>query len=247
MDVTSHRTEVDAARLLVDAVHRLSVCRTNAEIIAIVTRATRLGTGADGASFVLPEDGQCHYVDEDAIAPLWKGRRFPMTSCVSGWAIRHCARVVIPDIAKDPRVLPDMYQPSFVRALVVVPIRSREPFGAIAAYWAQPQAIPTPVVDWLQALADAACAGLEAVRAHQEIEQLRRNSNPPMPAADRTVRMCAWTRRIWHNGQWLTIEAYLHDRFGLDVTHGMSEDAKEKMLADLAPPKPQSASPFAAH
>ena len=26
------------------------------------------------------------YADEDAIGKLWKGQRFPMSTCISGWA-----------------------------------------------------------------------------------------------------------------------------------------------------------------
>ena len=29
----------------------------------------------------------CYYADEDAISPLWKGQRFPMSACISGWAM----------------------------------------------------------------------------------------------------------------------------------------------------------------
>lgn len=44
------------------------------------------------------------------------------------------------------------------------------------------------------------------------------------------VRMCAWTRRIWHNGQWLSVGAFLHERFGLEVSHGNSEDARDRFV-----------------
>lgn len=237
MPVTSSPA-VEHARLLIDAVQRLSVCRTVGEIIDIVKHSARAGVEADGASFVLPEGDLCYYVDEDAIAPLWKGRRFPMSECVSGWAMRHRAAVVIPDIRLDPRVPQDAYRATFVLSLVMVPIRSREPFGAIGVYWARPHEPDRAAVDWLQALADATCASLETVRALNEVDMLKRNSSrAPMPTAE-PVRMCAWTRRLWHNGHWLTPEAFLHERFGLEVSHGISEEARQRFMSGLTATPP---------
>ena len=46
-------------------------------IIAVVRSAVRDLTGADGATFVLREGNNCHYVDEEAVSPLWKGQRLP--------------------------------------------------------------------------------------------------------------------------------------------------------------------------
>ena len=61
----------------------------------VVRTAARTLTGAKGATFVLREHDHCFYADEDAIAPLWVGQRFPMTSCISGWA-RDLPRSVSP-------------------------------------------------------------------------------------------------------------------------------------------------------
>src|SRR5262245_3521283 len=68
----------EAARLLVQAVQQISTARTIEEIVELVTHTARQGSGADGVSFVLREGDLCYYVDEDAVGPLWKGRRFPM-------------------------------------------------------------------------------------------------------------------------------------------------------------------------
>ena len=72
-------------------------------VMEIVRRAARELTGADGASFVLRDQDQCYYADENAIAPLWKGMRFPMDICVSGWVMLNRQPAVIEDIYSDPR------------------------------------------------------------------------------------------------------------------------------------------------
>lgn len=89
---------------IVRVVQDLSKVRTLPEIINIVRTAARQVTGADGATFVLRDNGYCFYADEDAIGPLWKGKRFPLNACVSGWEMINKACVAIPDIFKDPRI-----------------------------------------------------------------------------------------------------------------------------------------------
>jgi hypothetical protein len=83
---------------LVDAVQKLSFARSVADVQDVVRRAARRLTGADGATFILREGDFCFYADEDAIAPLWKGSRFPMEDCVSGWAMLNRRPIVIDDI-----------------------------------------------------------------------------------------------------------------------------------------------------
>jgi hypothetical protein len=63
--------------------------RSLPEIQEIVRGGARRLTGADGATFVLRDGDKCFYADEDAIEPLWKGQRFPLEQCISGWAMRN--------------------------------------------------------------------------------------------------------------------------------------------------------------
>ena len=70
---------------------------------------------------MLRDGDKCFYADEEAIGPLWKGLRFPMEACVSGWAMRHKAPALIEHIYTDPRVPIEAYEPTFVRSLVMVP------------------------------------------------------------------------------------------------------------------------------
>ncbi len=47
------------------------------------------------------------------------------------------------------------------------------------------------------------------------------------------LRMCAWTRRVWHEGKWLSFEAFMEARFGISTTHGISEAAAEELKRKL--------------
>lgn len=166
--VTGHPKE-DAERLL-EAVQALSAARDRTQVTAVVVRAARDLTGADGATFVLRQGTEVLYADESAIAPLWKGQRFASRACVSGWAIEHRESVAIEDINADHRVPQDAYRPTFVKSLAMSPIRKADPVGAIGAYWATRRLPTAREVSLLDALAAAAAAAL--ARA-DELAELR--------------------------------------------------------------------------
>ncbi len=156
---------------LVQVIQELSLARTLEQVMAIARGAARELTGADGATFVLRERDLCYYADEDAIEPLWTGRRFPMSACISGWAMLHREPVVIPDIYADPRIPVDAYRPTFVKSLVVVPIRTTEPIGAIGNYWAKRHRASHEQLHLLQALAHSTSVALENVDLYRSLER----------------------------------------------------------------------------
>lgn len=155
---------------LVDAVQALSLARDVDAVAAVVRRAARQLTGADGATFVLRDGDRCFYVDEDAISPLWKGQRFPLSACISGWSMLNRSATVIEDIYADARVPHAAYRPTFVRSLVMVPIRTRAPIGAIGNYWASRHRATEGEVQLLQALADSTSVAMENVQVYAELE-----------------------------------------------------------------------------
>lgn len=156
---------------LVYAVQELSLARNLDTIMHVVRKAARELTGADGATFILKEGNSCFYAEENAIGPLWKGRRFPMTSCISGWAMLNKREAAIEDIYCDDRIPLDAYKPTFVRSLAMVPIRTMDPIGAIGNYWAE-RHMPAPhEIRLLQALADTTAVALENVQVYSELEE----------------------------------------------------------------------------
>jgi two-component system CheB/CheR fusion protein len=152
---------------LVQVIQSLAQVRSLEEITQIVRGAARRLTGSDGATFVLKEEGFCHYVDEDAISPLWKGKKFPTSVCLSGWSMIHKKSLAIADIYQDPRVPIDAYRPTFVKSLVMVPIQQSSPIGAIGTYWATKHVASEAEIATLQALADTVAVAMENVNLVQ--------------------------------------------------------------------------------
>ncbi|GAB4155410.1 MAG: hypothetical protein Fur0046_35340 [Cyanobacteria bacterium J069] len=157
-------------RLLI-VVQELSLARSMERIMEIVRTEARELTHSDGACFVLREGECCYYADEDAIAPLWKGQRFPMDICIGGWTMRNRVPAVITNVSQDQRIPWLAYAPTFIQSLVMVPIRALDPIGAIGTYWAA-QREPTPQeISLLQALADTTAVAIENVQVYSELEQ----------------------------------------------------------------------------
>ncbi len=168
---------------LVEVVQALSFAHDLPAVMDIVRRAARDLTGADGATFVLRDGDLCFYAEENAISPLWKGRRFPMSTCISGWVMLHRQSAVIEDIYADDRIPAEAYRPTFVKSLAMVPIRTHDPVGAIGNYWARTCRPTAEQVNILQALADTTAVALENVRVYADLQQKVRDMAALMQAA----------------------------------------------------------------
>lgn len=159
----------EQAKALVAVIQRLSLARDTDSVVDIVRSAARELTGADGATFVFRDRDHCYYIDEDAIAPLWKGQRFPMELCISGWVMTHAEPAVIEDVFQDERIPADVYRRTFVQSLFMVPIRTSNPIGAIGTYWARSHVPSREQAELLQALASSTALALENVAAFREL------------------------------------------------------------------------------
>ena len=144
-----------------DVLYRLAHVQSLDDVATVVRTVARQLIGADGVTFVIRDGDLCHYVEEDAISPLWKGQRFPMAMCVSGWVMEHGESVVIPDIYDDSRVPHTAYRPTFVTSMAMVPVGKERPFAAIGAYWAHTHEATMSEMEMLEAMADSAALALQ--------------------------------------------------------------------------------------
>lgn len=184
---TDLRTELDAAEKLIAAIQELSLARDLKTIMEIVRHAARQLTSADGATFVLKDGTYCYYADEDAISPLWKGSRFPMATCISGWVMNHREPAIVPDIFSDPRIPVDAYRPTFVKSLAMVPIRAQAPIAAIGNYWASHHIASEREIKLLQALANSTSVAMENIELYADLERRVHTRTLELEAANREL------------------------------------------------------------
>ena len=153
--------DLQATKRLVEIIRDLCLAPSLDILMTLVGVAARELTHADGATFVLKEGDQCFYAHENAVAPLWKGQRFPLCSCICGWAINHKQAAIIEDVYSDARIPVEAYAPTFVKSLTVVPMRQNNPVGVIGVYWAERHQPLTEEVELLQILADTTAMVLD--------------------------------------------------------------------------------------
>jgi diguanylate cyclase (GGDEF)-like protein len=178
---------------LLRAARDLSLARTQDDVQRIVSSAARELAGSDGAAFVLRDDGKCLYVDEDAIAPLWKGHAFPIENSISGWSMLNRRSASIADIYADPRVPHEAYRSTFVKSLLMVPIGVADPVGAIGNYWAQTRKPSDEEEALLQQLAELTAIAMENVQVCSELERLVRERSALLDKAHNEMRILAIT------------------------------------------------------
>lgn len=161
----------DRLKLLSGAVLKLAAARSLEDVMAVVRKTAQGISGSDGVTFILREGDRCFYADEDAIGPLWKGRRFPLEACASGWVMMNKRTAVVEDVYNDPRVPADAYRNTFVKSMVIAPMRISDPLGAIGCYWAGAYTPQPDEVRLIEALAEAAGTALDNIDLYHGLEK----------------------------------------------------------------------------
>lgn len=165
------RSDATVSQAVVAIVRRLSTAQSLSEIMRIATQAARTLLDADGVTFVLRDGDQCYYAEEDAISPLWRGKRFPMSACISGWCMTQRKSVAIEDIYQDSRIPNDAYRSTFVRSLAMAPVRQEAPIAAMGSYWSVKHNTSPAELDLLQTVANSAALAVAKIELEQEREK----------------------------------------------------------------------------
>ncbi len=269
-----HEMEVEQRRresaLLAEVTRKLSALLDLGDVMRVVCGAARDLVNANGASFVLLEKDEVHYADVDAVAPLWRGQRFHINQCISGWAVKEHVPAIVEDIYADERIPLEYYRATFVKSLAIVPMKRDKPLGAIGVYWAKIHRASDREVELLEALADSASIALinsrlyeEAKAARHEAEQrtealLRLEeasvgllaSNQETPTYDRLIEIICHVTRAPRGVFWLLEES---EREGPGLTSkgvcGLQLDEDDRIrrrqLSNLTHLNLDSASPSA--
>ncbi len=178
--------KLEGARQLVGAVEEMASAESPDEVMSVICARARAIAGSDGATLVLRDGESCFYADEDAIRPLWKGERFPLSACISGWVMLNERPALIEDIYADERIPHAAYRPTFVTSLAMIPVGRSTPVAAIGNYWAERDRAEADVGERLELFADSVAGaftrlGLDGELARSlDVPDLA--AEPPPPA-----------------------------------------------------------------
>jgi GAF domain-containing protein len=169
IEITSSETEFSNVATPLSTLNKAIAAMGRAEsfedVVETLRATARSLIGCDGIAVIRREGDLCHYIEEDAIGPLWRGHTFPASGCISGWAMIHRQTVLVPDVVKDDRIPHELYAGTFVKSVAMAPVRVEDPIGAIGAYWARPYSPAEWEVDVLETLAGAAAIAIEKTQA----------------------------------------------------------------------------------
>lgn len=156
---------------ILTVVQELFLVNSLEQVMEIVLLAARKIAKSSGATFVLLDHGFCYYADENAISPLWKGQRFPLSMCVSGWVLLNNQATFIPDIYSDERIVTNVYKHTFIKSMAMVPIGIQQPIAAIGVYWQENHESSAEMMALLQLLADMTMNSIENVKKYAEVKR----------------------------------------------------------------------------
>ncbi|MBA3395515.1 MAG: response regulator [Deltaproteobacteria bacterium] len=189
MGSDGHTFAPDEQATLLASAEQLAAVRSLDDLATVVCRLARELTGASGATFALREGGFVAYLGEEAVGPLWHGKRFLLDECTSGWAMSHRETVVIPNIERDSRIPHALYHPTFVKSLVIVPILGEDPSAAIGAYWNEVGGPSPRATAFLEALAGFAVHALDHARRFATVSEERDRWETASRAKDEFLAM----------------------------------------------------------
>ena len=65
------------------------------------------------------------------------------------------------------------------------------------------------------------------------VSRTARQTKELQQRVDSLVTICAWSRTVEHQGEWISFEQYLLRRFNINTSHGISPDEAKKALGEL--------------
>lgn len=182
---------------LLEALDHLSHARHLEEIAGLVSRAARRLGKAEAGTFALRDGDQCYILEEDAAAPHWKGQRFPMEASLGGWAMLNKRTALVTDVDTDPRLFVEGYQAALVKSLVMVPIGSDDPIGAIGIHWSRPRSVGDDEMALYLKLADATASAVANLRGKADLERRLRERAASLEAVNKELE--SFARSVSHD------------------------------------------------
>ncbi len=156
---------------IIKTINRLSRAEDIKLLQSIVANAARKLVNARGTTFVIRDNGFCRYVEEDTDTPLWKGSRFSLDNCITGWVMLNKQPAIIEDIYQDDRIPVELYKKTFVKSLAVFPANYKNPKFALGCYWDKHYTPDEQEIQLMKTLAEGANIAYENITLLKNLEE----------------------------------------------------------------------------
>lgn len=114
-------------------------------------------------------------------------------------------------------------------ALIITFIFADRTFGLTGVFQASTQAAGTATASWDLAFASACLVGLVgAINIWITSYYMQKSST-----VQDWVVVCAWTHRVKHGGRWISLEDFLSEQLGCQVSHGLSEEGYSTISSEI--------------
>lgn len=220
---------------LVKTIQELSLADDLEKIMVIVKNAACELSLADGVFFVLREGDNCRfYRSENTINFLAKGNKIPLSNCISGVSISNRSYIFVEDIHQDERVKGDFYKNTFIKSLLVVPIKVTNPIGTIECYWTNKHKPTIEQIKLTQALADITAITIENIQVYSILENLVEKRTKELESANQELEIANKNLATAYQGLEAFSYTLSHDlKEPLNIISGFSRLILEKSGASL--------------
>jgi len=163
----------------------------------------------------------------------------PEPSPLTKEVIDHGGKLILKDPAQPmPGAIPFGNRSRPSASAMFVPVRQRSVVcGVLSIQSYTPNAYTQEDLQALQWLADHCAGALERIRAQEALaarsQELEKALARVAKLQNAVLTVCAWTKRVRVDGEWVPVEQYLHDNLGINVSHGMSGEAVEEMRRQI--------------
>ncbi|MBI5533861.1 MAG: response regulator [Deltaproteobacteria bacterium] len=158
-------------------------------------------------------------------------------SSIPSLMLQNAAPIVIEDTSQRRRgVLSPALEKAGAKSGVVVAIpASNEPFGVLSAFALSSSAFLEEDVGFIQSLANILGLAIDRDRMERQRERLvveLETAAAKVKTLREMLPMCAWCGKVRNDhGYWRTVQAYLHEQAGTEVTHGICPECAESRFS----------------
>ncbi|MCQ8239720.1 response regulator [Rhizosaccharibacter radicis] len=165
------RAPVDHGDPLLALVERLASVRDTEQLATVLEEGTCALLGCQAVALLLQQEDSLERLALGSTVPISDIRFAPLAGTLTGHAMLENRRIAVADVLGEPGIARDLYERTFIRGMVTIPVPVEGGRAALAAYWNRPHQASESELSVLEAMARAAARGLQTVRLMRSLRE----------------------------------------------------------------------------